>query len=180
MTLGIQFGGLASGLNTGALIDAILAVEGRALRVLEGRKEEEQEKLSLLGTFEGLVNDLRDKARDLQVAGNFFAHELTVGEEGIASFTLSGGATSSSHTLEVLDLAAADRWAFAGVPDPDVPLASGGNVTFDYDGVSYDVTIVAGSTLNEGRGRHQRGRRGRGDGQRGQRGHREPPPRTSS
>jgi flagellar hook-associated protein 2 len=148
MTLGIQFGGLASGLNTGAIIDAILAVEGRALRVLEGRTDTEERKLSLIGAFEGLVNKLRDQARELQTGSNFFAHKLTVGEEGIATFTLAGNAAAGSHQLEVLSLAAADRFAFAGVIDPDASLGSG-NVSFSYDGVDYDVTVAAGAdTLN--------------------------------
>src|SRR5688572_379725 len=115
---GIQFGGLASGLDTNAIIAAILGVEGRTMRQLEARKEDEQKKLTLLGTFQGLVEKLQDKARDLQTAGNFFAHELAVGEEGIANFTLSGSAEAGAHTLEVLSLAAADRYAFAGVADP--------------------------------------------------------------
>ena len=145
MTLGgIQFGGLASGLDTNAIIDAILAVEGRTKRVLEGRKEDEQEKLTLLGTFQGLVEKLQDKARDLQTAGNFFAHELTAGEEGIANFTLSGNAQAGAHTLEVLALASADRYAFAGVADPTTALGTG-TVSFTYDGIAYSVGVLAGS-----------------------------------
>ena len=141
---GIQFGGLASGLDTNAIIEAILAVEGRTKRVLEGRKEDEQEKLTLLGTFQGLVEKLQDKARDLQTAGNFFAHTLEAGEEGIASFTLSGSAQAGGHTLEVLALASADRYAFAGVADPTTSLGTG-NVSFTYDGIAYSVAVLAGS-----------------------------------
>jgi flagellar hook-associated protein 2 len=150
MTLGgIQFGGLASGLDTGAIIDAILAVEGRALRALESRKEGEQQKLTLLGTFEGLVNALRDKARDLRAASNFFAHELTLGEEGIATFTLSGGAEAGAHELEVLSLASAERYAFAGVADPAAALGTG-TVAFSYAGTAYSVDVAAGSdNLND-------------------------------
>jgi flagellar hook-associated protein 2 len=145
MTLGgIQFGGLASGLDTSAIIEAILAVEGRTARALEARKEDENKKLSLIGTFEKLVEALQDKARDLQVASNFFAHELTVGQEGFAAFTLSGSAEAGSHTLEVFSLAAADRYAFAGVASPDTALGAG-NVQFTYAGTSYDVAITAGS-----------------------------------
>jgi flagellar hook-associated protein 2 len=147
MTLGgIQFGGLASGLDTGAIIDAILLAEGRTLRSVQNRKEDEQKRLTLLGTFEGLLNTLRDKARDLQSAGNFFAHELSVGEEGIASFTLSGSAVAGAHTLEVLSLAAADRYAFAGVADPEAALG-GGTLSFSYGATPYSVSVAAGSSL---------------------------------
>jgi len=145
MTLGgIQFGGLASGLDTNAIIAAILAVEGRTQRVLEARKDDEREKLTLLGTFQGLVEKLQDKARDLQTAGNFFAHELAVGEEGIANFTLSGSAQAGAHTLEVLFLASADRYAFAGVADPAASLGTG-TVSFTYDGTTHSVDVLAGS-----------------------------------
>ena len=151
MTLGgIQFGGLASGLDTGAIIEAILAVESRPIRLLESRKEAEQEKLTLLGTFEGLVNALRDKARDLTAAHEFFAHELTVGEEGIAAFTLGGSAGAGAHTLEVLSLAAADRHAFAGVADPETTALGTGTVSFTYKGTAYSVDVQAGSdNLND-------------------------------
>ncbi len=149
MTLGgIQFGGLASGLDTGAIIDAILQAESRSLRAVESRKKGEQSKLTLLGTFEGLVNKLRDKARDLQAASNFFAHKLTVGEEGIATFTLGGSAVAGAHTLEVQSLASADRYAFAGVADPTAVLGAG-TISFTYGTTPYSVNVAAGSNLND-------------------------------
>jgi flagellar hook-associated protein 2 len=150
MTLGgIQFGGLASGLDTGAIIEAIMAVEGRAVRVAEQRRDAENKKLSLLGTFEGLVNKLRDMARDMQADSDFYAHKLTVAEEGVATFSLSGSATPGAHTLVVNSLAAADRWAFAGVTDPDASLGTG-TVSFTYDGTTYNVSAATGSdNLND-------------------------------
>lgn len=144
MTQGITFSGLASGLDTQAIIDAILAVEGRSQRALEVRKSDEQKKLTLLGTFEGLVNKLRDKARDLQKAGNFFAHKLSVGQEGVANFTLGGEAQAGAHTLLVTSLASADRYAFDGVADPDTTALGAGNISFDYDGTTYSVDVVSG------------------------------------
>ncbi len=149
MTFGaIQFGGLASGLDTAAIIDAILRVERRPIDLLESRKESEQQKLTLLGTFEGLVKALRDKAQDLRQAGNFFAHSLAVGEEGIAEFTLDGNAQSGTHTLEVLALAQADRYAYAGVASPDTALGTG-TISFTYAGTAYTVDVAAGEdTLN--------------------------------
>ena len=146
---GIQFGGLASGLDTGAIIDAILDAESRSIRRVEARKGAEQEKLTLLGTFESLVKTLREKARDLQLSGNFFAHTLTAAQEGFASFTLSGSAEAGAHTLEVNSLAAADRYAFAGVVDPEASLGSG-TVSFTYNGTDYSVATAPGSdNLND-------------------------------
>jgi len=150
MTLGgIQFGGLASGLDTGAIIDAIMAVEGRSLSAVKNRKQDEQQKLTLLGTFEGLLNKLRDQARDLQAAGKFFANKLTVGEEGVATITLAGSAEAGAHTLAVNSLASADRYAFAGVADPEAALGTG-TLHFAYGANTYDIAVTAGSdNLND-------------------------------
>lgn len=146
MTLGgIQFGGLASGLDTNAIIEAILAVEGRAVRALEGRKDDEKQKLTLLGTFQGLVDKLKEKAHDLRGASEFFAHKLTAGEEGFAAFTLSGEAQAGAHTLEVLSLASADRYAFTGVADPAATGLGTGTLSFSYGGTAYSVNVTAGA-----------------------------------
>jgi flagellar hook-associated protein 2 len=145
----IQFGGLASGLDTSAIIDAILRLERRPLQLLEGRKDAEQEKISLLSTFEKLVEDLRSKAQDLVQANGFYAYALTEGTEGIATFALSDGALSGSHELSVTALASADRWAFDGVASSTTPLGAG-SIDFTYDGTSYSVAVASGSDTLDG------------------------------
>ncbi len=140
----IQFGGLASGLNTSAIIQAILGIESRPIQLLEARKETEQEKISLLGTFEGLVKDLQSKAKDLLQGNGFLAYTLSVGTEGVADFTLSDGAQPGSHDLTVDSLASADRWTWDGVVDPDAVLGAG-TIDFTYNGTSYSISIAAGS-----------------------------------
>ena len=57
----IQFGGLASGLDTGSIISALMALERRPIQLLESRKSTEESKLELFSTFENLVRELRDK-----------------------------------------------------------------------------------------------------------------------
>ncbi len=145
MTIGsIQFGGLASGLDTSAIIDAILRLERRPIDALAARKENAQEKLTLIGTFEGLVEALQKRAKDLQLASNFFAHALTEGKEGVADFTLSAGAASGTHTLQVTSLARADRYTWAGVADPTAALGAG-TIDFTYAGQAYSVSVASGS-----------------------------------
>jgi flagellar hook-associated protein 2 len=150
MTFGpIQFGGLASGLDTAAIIDALLRVESRPIRLLETRKGTEESKLSLIGKLEELVDSLRTKAHEIGGSGRFFAFSITPSVEGVASFTLTGQPVAGSHDLEVETLASADRYAFAGVVDPTTDLGAG-SVSFDYDGTSYSIAVdAASSSLNE-------------------------------
>ena len=108
-----QFGGLASGLDTNAIVSAVVNLESRPIRILQSQREEEQTKLSLIGTFEGLVDSLQAKAQELVEGSAFLASSLSVGTEGIASFEVSSGALGGSHELEVISLAKANRFVVA-------------------------------------------------------------------
>lgn len=144
----ITFSGLGSGLDTQAIISALLQVEALPIQQLEDRKELEQKKLSLIGTLKGHVNTLRDKAKSLATAGEFLSYKATVSDASAASVSASASATAGGHTLVIQSLAAADRWAFDAVTDPDADLASadGQTVSFDYDGQSYSVSVSAASS----------------------------------
>ena len=139
-----QFGGLASGLDTNAIVSAVVNLESRPIRILQSQREEEQTKLNLIGTFEGLVDSLQDKASELVEDRAFLASSLSVGTEGIASFEVSAGALGGSHELEVISLAKANRFTFEAVTDPDESRGTG-EITFDYDGVSYTVSVTDAS-----------------------------------
>jgi flagellar hook-associated protein 2 len=152
MTSPITFSGLGSGIDTKSIVDALVAVERIPIQQLEDRKATEQKKLDLIGTLKGLVSSLKDKAKGLSTLGEFLAFTVSPSVETAATFSASGTAVAGSHTLNVQQLAASDRWAFDGVADPDVDLASadGQSVDFTYDGTTYSVPLTqAGSSLNE-------------------------------
>ena len=148
----ISFGGLGSGLNTGAIIDALLSVERIPIDKLEQRKEDEQKKLDLLNQLKGHVNGLREASSKIASLAGFLSYKATASIEGYATISAGGSATAGGHTLRIDSLAAADRWAFDGVAAKDVDLATadGQSVSFTYDGVDYDVALTAAdSSLEE-------------------------------
>lgn len=145
----IQFGGLASGLDTQAIIAALVNAEAAPIKQLEGQKSSEKAKISLLGTLEGHLKALKSKAEGLATLGGLQSIKVQTSVEGIASFIAKGEPLPASYSLEVLALAAADRWAFAGAADATTDLGAG-TVDFTYDGQAHSVTIAAAdSSLNE-------------------------------
>lgn len=149
---GITIGGLGSGLDTRAIIDALLAVERLPIQQMEDRRAGEQKKIELLNLFRGKVDVLRTKANAIGTLANLLAFKVGASEEGFASFSASGSAEAGTHTLVVQSLATTDRWAFDGVADPDLDLATtdGQGVDFTYQGVAYSVPMSAtDSSLNE-------------------------------
>ena len=152
--MSITFSGLGSGLDTSAIINAILQVEALPIQQLEADKEVNSHKLDLIGTLKGLVADLQEKAKGLSDLGGFLAYSVTSGDESAATFTLTGDtAATGGHTFEILSLASADRYTFdtaTAVTDPATDLGAG-TIHFTYGENVYDVAVGAGageSSLN--------------------------------
>ncbi len=148
---GISFSGLASGLDTKAIIEQLVALERLPIKQIEAQKANDQAKLDLLGTLGGLVQTLQEKAEALRSSSEFFSYGVGMSREGIATITATGEAQAGSHSLEVLRTASIDRWAFDGVADiaADLATADGQGISFTVNGTAYDVTMTAAdSDLN--------------------------------
>lgn len=147
----ISFGGLASGLDTSAIINAMVQVEKVPIILLQAQKEDSEAKLSLVGTFKGHVETLMDAADELRTGSKFFSFDISSSSETAASFIASDGAVAGSHSMTIQSLAQADRWAFDGVLDPTTNLAGadGEQVDFTVNGTSYSIALTAAeSSLN--------------------------------
>ncbi|MBI1379854.1 MAG: flagellar filament capping protein FliD [Planctomycetaceae bacterium] len=145
----IQFGGLASGLDTQAIIQALVQAESTPIAQLNSQKGQAQQKISLLGTFEGHIKALQTLAKDLSSLGGFQSTKITASSEGVVAASAKGTPLPGSYSLKVNSLAAADRWVFDGVTSPTDDLG-GGSVDFTYDGQAYSVTVdSADSSLND-------------------------------
>ncbi|MCY3000707.1 MAG: flagellar filament capping protein FliD [Planctomycetota bacterium] len=152
MASNISIGGLASGLDSNAIIDALVSVERIPIQQLEAQKKANQDKINLFNTFRGKVDTLRNKANGLGSLTGLMSFKVTQSVEGMATISASGSATPGTHTLVVEQVSATDRWAFNGVTDPTADLASADaqSISFTYDGQSYSVAVRQGaSSLNE-------------------------------
>lgn len=146
---GITFSGLGSGIDTASLIERLVQLEGLRKGQLQTKKTTAQSKSSAITTFEAIVKALKTKAAALTKTGDFLKLQGTPSREGVVSFSVSSNAVQGTHSIEVQQLAAYDRWAFDGVVDPEAQL-SGGQVSFTVGGTNYDVAVDPGtSSLNE-------------------------------
>jgi len=148
----ISFGGLASGLDTNAIIAALLQAEQVPINQLNSQKSAQQQKINLLGTFEGYVKDLQSTVQDLAEDNSFLANSATVSEEGYFTVSSSGSAATGSYTMEVTSVAAADSYALSGstpITDPDADFGDA-DISFDYGGETYEVILGSGAaSLND-------------------------------
>jgi flagellar hook-associated protein 2 len=147
---GISVSGLASGIDSAALIQQLVQLESQRKVGLQKQETDTKTKLSTFGDFKKLVQTLQDKADALSTSSKFLHLKGETSRDGAISVEVSSTAQKGSHTIAVEQLAATDRWAFDGVADPTTALsAASGDVSFSVNGHSYDVAIAASASLND-------------------------------
>lgn len=142
---GISFTGLASGLDTSAIVRQLVALERIPIHMARTQQGVQQSKLDKLDQFGDLVKTLQSKAEDLSTTEGFSKLAINGADGDIATITSGSGAAQGTHTVEILNLSSIDRWAFDGVSDDEADLgtADGQSVDFEIDGTSYSVSLDA-------------------------------------
>ncbi len=149
----IQFGGLSSGLDTKAIIDALMAVERRGLDRLVARRTVLQARADAYAKVRAALEDLRSKLTAFTVRGLGAARTATSSDPAVLAATATAEAVPGSHTISIEQLATATRAvsqsqvgtpitaATAGTPLADLNLP--GAVTSGTIGVVVDGTILS-------------------------------------
>lgn len=147
---GISIAGISSGLNTTAIIDALLAVETRAIKQpLLDRKSGLQTKLSALSAFETKLNALKDKAGALDALRELLAYSATPSNEDALTATADGTAIEGTHTIVITSTAKAESEASQPYADANATTVGTGTLQINYAGTVYDVAInSSNNTLN--------------------------------
>lgn len=102
---GISFGGLASGLDTQAIIAALVAVEERPIFALERTKTSLGKQKGLFGNLSTLLDKLADAAKALETTSNFLQMKATSNNEDILTASASSTATPGNYGVKVWELA---------------------------------------------------------------------------
>lgn len=143
---GISFGGLASGLDTQAIISALVAVEQRPITQLETKKTALGKQKSLFGDLKGLLDKLSSAAKSLKTKSDFLTMKAASDNEDVITASASSSATPGTHTISVVKLAQARVIASSGSAAPDTSL--GGVASFEIDiGGNQHLLSVANPTL---------------------------------
>ncbi|MHC4515687.1 MAG: flagellar filament capping protein FliD [Planctomycetota bacterium] len=154
-TLGINFTGLASGIDTDSIIKALLAVERRPITLLQQRKTSLQSQKSLFGDLNSRLEALQDAVKAIRTSGEFL--EFTAGTDTDEFLTASAGpgAAKGTHTVEVLQLAQGKVISSLGKADKDTTTYGTGTLQLTVkEGTpsesTIDITIDSSNNTLEG------------------------------
>jgi flagellar hook-associated protein 2 len=146
---GIQLGGLASGMDTQAIISSLMAIERQPRVRLELRQATVQARQDALRDIATRLKALRTAAADLRSAGTWAdTQKVESSDPTKVGVTRTSGAAPGTLTVDVTQLATSTQRTY----DYTVPNASR-NVTFSWtDGgvaKSQTVTLAAGASLDD-------------------------------
>src|SRR5262249_35906439 len=126
---GITFGGLASGLDTKAIITALMAVERQPITALEDKKTELTKEKGLFGDLGGLLDTLQTAAQRLAHTTDFLTMKATASDT-LLSATATRTARAGTHDVVVQSLAASQISRSNGFATKDAAIVSGCGTIF--------------------------------------------------
>ena len=136
--------GIGSGLDIDGIVRQLLAAEARPQQQrLDQRQSSLQARLSAFGQFRSAVETLREALRPLTSPDRFQGRIATVGNEALIGASASLDAATGSYTVEVLQLASAQKLASAAFASP-ADVIGNGTLTLSVGGESFDVVIEPG------------------------------------
>ena len=147
-TAGISFGGLASGLDTKAIISALVAVERNPILQLQKKESDLKQQKSLFGDLDGLLDKLSDSVRKLKTTSSFLQMSATSSNEDILTASASSTATPGTYDVRVLALASG-QINTAGAASASNPIANtNASVSLQMDAGGQTYFITADNNLN--------------------------------
>ncbi|MCK5942139.1 MAG: flagellar filament capping protein FliD [Planctomycetes bacterium] len=141
-TAGISFGGLASGLDTQAIISALVAVEQRPIFQLEKKESDLKKQKSLFGDLNGLLDKLTEAAKKLKTTSSFLQMSAKSSNEDILTASASSTAAPGTYQVEVERLASGqiNKAGAASSSDPIANTNATVTLQIDAGGESYFIT----------------------------------------
>ncbi|MBL8730104.1 MAG: flagellar filament capping protein FliD [Planctomycetes bacterium] len=138
---GISFGGLASGLDTKAIISALTAIERRPITQLETKKTQLNKQKSLFGDLGTLLDKLTKAAKALKTTSDFLQMKAASSDEDLLTATASNTATPGSYDIKVKSLARAQVSASAGAASPTTSLGGPASLQIDIGGNTHLIAV---------------------------------------
>ncbi len=148
----INFGGLASGLDTNSIVDQLMAIERQPQTRLKLKQQQIDVRKSALSDIESRLKNLQLAAQDLKSPTLWLdTQSVDVNDSTKIAATRTGGAGTGGYQVQIDTLASASQhWFKYASPAADQTLS------FDYGGTDpltaptkhFEVTITAGSDID--------------------------------
>jgi len=140
----ISFGGLASGLDTNAIITELMNIERRPIDRMESDKSYLQSRLNAFSDFDGKLKSLMSAFEGLDTKDEFRSYTAIAASEEYFTVDADADAAPGSYGIEVVSLAQVQKDVSSGYSSATDGIFSAG--TIDINGTT--ITIDDGDALS--------------------------------
>jgi flagellar hook-associated protein 2 len=145
----IAVSGLVSGINSSAIINALVAANGAATDVLKGEMNNTQVQVNALADYNTKVLQAQLDLAPLQTPATFQTWQATTSNPAALSATSAGGsAVPGTYELNVLQVAQAEQLATAGQSSATAAVGSGTIQLQVGSGPATSLDFSSGGSLN--------------------------------
>ncbi len=142
----ITFGGLASGLDTDSIIEALMEIESAPLETMESDISYYEAETEAFSELNDLLEDFLDVLEDMDTVKELSTNSATSSNESLLTASASSSAIQGSYHIEVVSLAEAQKDVVDnGISDTDTTTLSGsltiGETTIDYSDVTLEDLV---------------------------------------
>lgn len=144
-----NFSGIASGLDTNSMIEALMNVERNPIRLMQQRQATAQAKVSSWSSITTRVSALRTSINDLKTLDKFDDFvTATSGDEDALTVTSEGGAQTGTTAFTVTQLATSHQLVTDSDFSSSADAVGAGTLTITVGGVDTDIVTSSGTTVS--------------------------------
>ncbi len=148
--MAITFGGLATGLDTNAIISELMKIERQPITRLENDRNFFNSRLQVFKDLDGLLGGLQTKAEAIDTAAEIDSPGLKQSSDLYYSATATGTAGLGSYQIEVMALAQVQKDVSGGYADKTTSTFGTGTMSLTVGGTPTSITIDATNNSLDG------------------------------
>lgn len=148
--MSITFGGLATGLDTGSIIEALMGIERQPIDRLEKDKAYYNSRLQAFSTLDGKLKSFLEKAEAIDSVLELNSPAVQSSSEEFLSATVGGSAQLGSYQVSVESLAQQQKDVSQGYTDKEAASFGTGTLSLTVGGTANSIIIDSSNNSLEG------------------------------
>jgi flagellar capping protein FliD len=146
----ISLSGLSSGIDTSSIISQLMKVEQQKLTLLSNNLGKYSDKKTAITELESKVSTFKTALNNLSSLSKLKAFNIATGDSDIVTASASSSATEGSHSLQIKQLATAERLVHNGAGfSSKSSLVGEGTFIYSYNNQEVVVATTDKTTLQE-------------------------------
>jgi len=143
--MAMSLGGLASGMDTQAIVEQLVALERQPIYRYEDEISQIEQQKGAWRDINSRISSLGDKLTDLKFSATYNSRTAESSNEEVATATASNDAMENSYELEITNLAKAERAASGKQTDSTSALGFAGDLEIK----GQTLNVESGFSLND-------------------------------